>query len=267
MFWNNKQKLNIAKTLKNRDRDLNFTPFLKLYYKYPEKYVKFEGQSKEYYSFNDMLIDFPEFCIHKYEIPNFNFYKVVSGYFYHFRGNFYNELNIEKCISELISKYKHDDLYSNPKNKCYLLEKDYFNIKFKKTNCFNVELCRILPNSLNIPLSGFVSQNKQKNQWSTISVGINGKPLIFNDKVLIINLKGHNNINLKFSDLNFFEINYGYAILTRGKTPILNLESLLKFNEVKVNLLEYENVDFDIYLQTLLKEERKRKLIEIKKSI
>jgi len=253
--------------------------FKKLYYTYPTNVVNNENVKMDYTSYEDFIKDYPELRFHQYKLENCKNITITSGFFFHFRGYYYNCKSIEACLSKLIGFYMKDDWYSQPKDKCMLATKNYFDKRFSKSNCFLVEV------GDNIQMKFFKVNNKiiltdegyHSNKYSTLSIGdVNNKPILLGDKVPLINLEGecreffgYKNDDKLYTEMksknvpDFFNVYYGYIInhQTSGMvTGVPVLEPLLRRKDVVVDFLKHDEIDFDKYLESFTKQSRKQKL-------
>ncbi len=249
--------------------------FSKLYYKYPDKRVPIEGQ-KEYSSFDDFVVDFPHLRFHEYELKNAKHIKISSGYFFYYRGYFYYGKSIEDCLSKKIGYYINEKLQFPKELKIILPEKKHFDNLFSNSPCFVMELGEDLKiNVLSFKHKGVVnaSTKSSTNRYSTLSIGsINDKPITFGDKILLINMDGHNFKSYLPNEFRehdvplFAELYYGHIIDheyngTAKGIPIV--ERLLRKKHVVVDFLRYDKINIGDYLDSFKKQSRKKKLEKI----
>jgi len=252
--------------------------FSKLYYSYPEKKVTFEGQKKEYYSFDKFIVDFPHLGYVGYDIKDSKQINISAGYFFEYRGYFYLGKSIEECLSKKIGFYINEKVFKpDPDNlKMFLLHKNYFDSLYSNTPCFIVELGEdMVVSTTSLSHRGIINARTKSftNKFSTVSIGgVHNKPIIFDDKILLISIEDHFHKEYipdeyKEHDVPYFgEIYYGYIIdyaLFGSSKGIPITERLLRKENVVVDFLKYETIDIDNYLDSFTKQSRKRKLEKI----
>lgn len=150
--------------------------FSKLYYSYPEKRVTFERQKKEYHSFHDFIVDFPQLTYAIYDIRNSKQINISAGYFFEYRGHFYNCKSIEECLSKKMMFYinEHPPFNPDPNNmKMLLLHKKYFDSLYSNTTCFVTELGEdMVVSTTSLSHRGIIDAKTKSftNRFSTVSI-------------------------------------------------------------------------------------------------
>lgn len=251
--------------------------FTKLYYKFPDTSLKFEGKSKEYNNFDDFIIDFP--LLNYWDLQKSKHIKIDIGYFFEYRGYLYLCNSIEECLNKKIGFYLNEK-YSSPSDhlEISLIEKKHFTTLFSNSQCFLIELGTDLSvNMISLKHKGVISATTKSlgNMYSTISIGPDNKPIMFGDKILLINVddyKFKKYLPNEYKELDvpiFPEIYYGYAINYERNCSTRCIfdspEKLLRKKNVVVDFLKYEDIDIDNYLEGFIKQSRKRKLEKLMK--
>lgn len=275
-IFGSKKSCTIDDYMKNNKVPVNFT---KLYYKFPEKREPLEGQMKEYYSFDDFIKDFPQFEYLEFNLKDSKHIRITSGFFFFYRGYFYNEKTIKKCLSKKIGFYMNEKPPFKPDPdmmEILLPNKEHFDTKFTGTPCFLIELGSDLQvNFTSLGHRGVVDArtNSFANRFSTLSIGsVDNIPIVFDDKIPLVCVDGHNYEKFTPEPMDehdvplFAEIHYGQIIdyeqygSYRG---IPFLERLLRKENIEVNFLKYHEIDIDNYLDGFTKQSRKKKLEKI----